>query len=48
MENEKDCMDCVHCYVDDLFYECMCNLNHSVCRGDDLALDGVCDDFEEV
>lgn len=27
MKDEDKCLDCEHCYIDNLFYEVMCKLN---------------------
>ena len=44
--DDKNCLDCRHCYVDDLFFEIMCKLNHIICKDENLEIDGVCEDFE--
>lgn len=45
---DQNCLDCKHCYVDNLFYECMCDLGNSVCRNNELEIEGVCDWFENA
>lgn len=32
MDDEKNCMNCKHLYVDDIYEEFMCDINNTGCR----------------
>lgn len=51
----KDCLDCKHCYIDDIFYEVRCKkMDHPIFNLMTHSIDNygaathvVCEDFEE-
>ena len=41
-----DCLDCKHCYVDDLYFEVMCDLSYHYCC--EIPDDFFDDDDEDI